>query len=107
MRGFRTRTFEDLVAIHLRPWASADGTLRGRARYGTADYISHAPLYWAVLRSLKFAASQPRGIGGLAYLYGYLRAPLRRTPRFEDREFRTTVHREARGRILGKLPLTS
>ncbi len=42
MRGFRTRTFEDLVAIHHRPWASADGTLRGRARYGAAAL--HPPL---------------------------------------------------------------
>jgi poly-beta-1,6-N-acetyl-D-glucosamine synthase len=107
MRGFRTRTFEHLVAIHHRPWGSADGTLRGRARYGTADYIAQAPLYWAVLRSLKFAAARPRGIGGVAFFYGYVRAALRRTPRFEDGEFRRAVRREARGRILGRLPLTS
>ena len=30
MHGYRTRTFTDLVTIHHRPWASADGTLRGR-----------------------------------------------------------------------------
>ena len=34
MRGFTTRTFPDLVAIHHRPLGSADGTLRGRARHG-------------------------------------------------------------------------
>jgi biofilm PGA synthesis N-glycosyltransferase PgaC len=104
MRGFRTRTFEDLVAIHHRPWASADGTLRGRARYGAAAYIVHFPTYWVALRSLKIAAARPEGISGLAFFYGYVRAALRRTPRVEDSEFRRAVHREIRGRVVGKLP---
>lgn len=107
MRGFRTRTFEDLVAIHHRPWASADGTLRGRARYGTSAYISRFPAYWVTMRSLKVAASRPRGLSGLAFLYGYTRAALRRTPRVEDEEFKRTVRRELRGRIRAKLPLAS
>ena len=107
MHGYRTRTFEYLVAVHHRPWGSADGTLRGRARYGTADYISQAPFYWAVLRACKFAAAKPRGIGGLAFLYGYARAAVRRTPRFEDGEFRRAVRRETRARVLGRLPLSS
>ena len=104
MRGFRTRTFEDLVAIHHRPWASADGTLRGRARYGAAAYIVHFPTYWVALRSLKIAAARPEGISGLAFFYGYVRAALRRTPRVEDRDFRRAVHREIRARVAGKLP---
>lgn len=107
MRGFRTRTFEDLVAVHHRPWASADGTLRGRARYGTAAYIVHFPLYWVALRSLKIATARPEGISGLAFLYGYVRAALQRTPRVESGEFRRAVRREIRGRVVGKLPLTS
>jgi poly-beta-1,6-N-acetyl-D-glucosamine synthase len=107
MHGYRTRSFESLVAIHHRPWASADGTLRGRARYGAAAYVVHFPAYWVALRSLKIAAARPEGISGLAFLYGYLRAALRRTPRVEDGEFRRAVHREIRGRVVGKLPLTS
>jgi glycosyltransferase involved in cell wall biosynthesis len=107
MRGFRTRTYEHLVAIHHRPWASADGTLRGRARYGAAAYIVHFPLYWVALRSLKVATARPEGISGLAFFYGYLRAALQRTPRVEDGEFRRAVRREIRGRVAGKLPLAS
>jgi glycosyltransferase involved in cell wall biosynthesis len=107
MRGYRTRTFEPLVAIHHRPWASADGTLRGRARYGAAAYIVHFPVYWVALRSLKVAAARPEGISGLAFFYGYLRAAMRRTPRVEDREFRRAVREEIRGRVVGKLPLAS
>ncbi len=107
MHGFRTRTFEDLVAIHHRPWASADGTLRGRARYGAAAYIVHFPAYWVAMRSLKIATARPEGISGLAFLYGYARAAFQRTPRVEDREFRSAVRREIRGRVVGKLPLAS
>lgn len=102
MRGFRTRTFEDLVAIHHRPWASADGTLRGRVRYGAAAYIARYPAYWVALRSLKVAASKPELVSGLAFLYGYAQAALRRTPRVEDEEFRRAVRREVRGRLRGR-----
>lgn len=107
MRGFRTRTFESLIAIHHRPWASADGTLRGRARYGAAAYIVHFPVYWVALRSLKVATARPEGISGLAFFYGYLRAAFQRTPRVEDGEFRRAVRREIRGRVVGKLPPAS
>lgn len=107
MHGFRTRTFEDLVAIHHRPWASADGTLRGRARYGAAAYIVRFPAYWVALRSLKVATARPEGISGLAFLYGYVRAALQRTAKVEDDEFRRAVRREIRGRVLGKVPLVS
>jgi poly-beta-1,6-N-acetyl-D-glucosamine synthase len=104
MHGFHTRTFEDLIAIHHRPWASADGTLRGRARYGTAAYIVHFPTYWVALRSLKIATSRPEGISGLAFLYGYLRAAINRTPRVEGSDFRRAVRKETRDRVLGSLP---
>lgn len=107
MRGFRTRTFEDLIAIHHRPWASADGTLRGRARYGASAYIARFPVYWVTMRSLKMATARPEGLSGLAFLYGYARAAARRTPRVEDEEFRQTVRRELRSRIRSRLPLAS
>lgn len=102
-RGYRTRSFDDLVAVHHRPWASADGVLRGRARYGAAAYAVHSPAYWVLLRSLKVAAAPPRGLSGLAFLYGYGRAAARRAPRFEDPELRRTVRREVRQRLAARL----
>lgn len=107
MHGFRTRTFEDLVTIHHRPWASADGTLRGRARYGTSAYIARYPAYWVTMRSLKVATARPEVLSGLAFLYGYVRAAVRRTPKVEDEDFRRAVRRELRGRIRARLPLPS
>jgi biofilm PGA synthesis N-glycosyltransferase PgaC len=98
MRGFETRAFPELVAVHHRPWGSADGLLRGRARHGRCAYIVHYPLPWVALRAVKTAGSRPRGLSGLAYLGGYLGAAARSTPRVADPEFRRFFRRELRGR---------
>ena len=60
MRGYRTRAFAELVAHHHRPWGSADGTLRGRARHGQCAYIAQFPLPWITLRAFKVARARPR-----------------------------------------------
>jgi biofilm PGA synthesis N-glycosyltransferase PgaC len=103
MRGYRTHAYGDLIALHHRPFASADGTLRGRARHGECAYIVHFTLPWVALRSLKVARTPPLGLSGVAFLYGYLRSAVRRVPRVEDPEFRRFVRRELRGRMLGAL----
>ncbi len=98
MRGFRTRSFPELVARHHRPWGSADGTLRGRARHGQCAYIVHFPMPWVTLRAFKVARERPRGLSGAAFLYGYVRSAAQRVPKVEDREFRSFVRRELRER---------
>jgi biofilm PGA synthesis N-glycosyltransferase PgaC len=103
LRGYRTRAYPELIAHHHRPWGSADGTLRGRARHGECAYIVHFTLPWVTLRAFKLALSRPRGLSGIAFLYGYLRSAVRRTPRVEDAEFRRFVHGELRARMLGAL----
>jgi poly-beta-1,6-N-acetyl-D-glucosamine synthase len=100
IHGYRTRAFDDLVALHHRPRASADGTLRGRARHGQCTYIAHFTLSWVTLRALKVALAPPRGLSGVAFLYGYLRSAVRRTPRVDDPVFRRFVRRELRARML-------
>ncbi len=99
MRGYRTRAFPDLIARHHRPWGSADGTLRGRARHGQCAYIVHFSLPWVTMRTFKLARARPRGLSGLAFLYGYLRSAALRVPRVEDREFHRFVRRELRERM--------
>jgi biofilm PGA synthesis N-glycosyltransferase PgaC len=99
MRGFTTRSFGDLVARHHRPLATADGQLRGRARYGRAAYALRYGFPWVLLRSLKVGASRPRGISGLAFVLGYLSAAARREWRVEDDEFRVFVRRELWSRM--------
>jgi poly-beta-1,6-N-acetyl-D-glucosamine synthase len=103
MRGYRTRAFPDLVAHHHRPWGSADGTLRGRARHGQCAYIVQFTLPWVTLRAFKVARARPRGLSGLAFLYGYLSSAARRVPRVRDREFRKFVRAELRARSRSEL----
>jgi GT2 family glycosyltransferase len=103
MKGFATRSFPDLVSVHHRPSASADGTLRGRARHGECAYITHYGTVWVMLRSIKVARTRPVGLSGIAFFYGFLRAAARRTERVHDREFRRFARRELRGRMLGGL----
>jgi hypothetical protein len=100
MRGYETRSFSDLVSLHHRPLASADGVLRGRARHGECAYIAHYTPSWILLRSLKVARSRPAGLSGIAYVYGYARAAARRTGRVPDVEFRRFTRRELRRRLM-------
>jgi len=99
MRGYRTRNFKDIVAVHHRPHGSADGTLRGRARHGECAYIAHFGVVWVALRSLKIARSRPVGLSGVAFFYGFVRSAARRVERVPDPEFRRFARRELRRRM--------
>jgi biofilm PGA synthesis N-glycosyltransferase PgaC len=104
MRGFRTQSFPDLVSIHHRPIASADGALRGHARHGECAYIAHYGLLWVTLRSFKVARRRPPVLSGAAFLYGYARAAMRRVERVPDPDYRRFARRELRTRMLGGTP---
>jgi poly-beta-1,6-N-acetyl-D-glucosamine synthase len=99
MHGLRTHSFEEPVAIHRRPSASRDGVLRGRARHGACAYVSHQSLPWVAVRALKVGRARPVGVGGAAFLYGYLQAAVSRTARFDDPALRRFVRRELRARV--------
>jgi poly-beta-1,6-N-acetyl-D-glucosamine synthase len=99
MRGYETRSFPQLVAIHHRHMASAGGRLRGRARHGECAYIARYGAGWIMLRSLKVALERPWGLSGLAFAWGYLKAAVTRAPRVDDPDFKRFVRRELRGRL--------
>ncbi len=99
MRGYETVSFDDLEARHHRPYASADGRLRGRARHGECAWILHYGPVWTGLRSAKVARSSPPVASGVAFLYGYWSAALRRVPRVEDPDFRRFTRGELRARM--------
>lgn len=101
MRGFKVRSFQDLVSIHHRPLGSADGTVRGHARHGECAYIAHFTPTWVALRSFKVARRRPVGLSGIAFFYGYVRAAVRRVERVADPEYRRFTHMELRRRMLG------
>jgi PST family polysaccharide transporter len=99
MRGFRTRAFPELVAVHHRRWGSADGSLRGRARHGRCAYIVHYPALWILVRAYKSEGVKPRVLSSLCFVGGYLMAAVLGEPQVEDPEFRRFFRRELRQRI--------
>lgn len=105
MLGYRTGSVGNLRATHHRPRGSADGTLRGRARDGACAYIIGQGFFWVVVRSVKFGLARPIGISALAFLYGYLRAALRRVPRVDDPQYRRYLRWETRQRMYRPLAL--
>ncbi len=103
MRGYTTRTVAELVAWHHRQTGSADGLLRGRARHGQCAHIVHFTLPWVSARAFKVARERPRGLSGVAFLYGYVYAALTRVPQIDDPELRAFVRSELRHRERAEL----
>jgi len=103
MRGFTTRRFTDLVSVHHRPLASADGTLRGHARHGRCAYVAHYTTPWVALRAAKVARRRPLVLSGVAFLFGFARAAADGVERVPDAEYRSFTRRELRNRMLGPL----
>jgi GT2 family glycosyltransferase len=99
MRGFRTRSYLELVARHHRPRASAGGRLRGCARHGECAYVVRYSPSWVMLRSAKMALERPFGLSAIAFLWGYAAALIGRRAKVEDREFQRFTRRELRQRM--------
>jgi hypothetical protein len=107
MHGFHTRSFDHAEALHHRDTGSADGRLRGHARWGESHWIlQHGPM-WTLVRVGKVARIKPRGISGVAYLYGYVRAGLRGVERVEVDGYKSFVRAEQRQRLARQLPWRS
>ena len=92
MLGWMAGSAADVPALrflHLRPMGSSQGgVLNGRQRHGFGQYfMGTGPLY--LLASAVYRmASPPYVRGGLAILYGYLKAAWKRVPRYPDLRFR-------------------
>jgi GT2 family glycosyltransferase len=103
MKGYRTSSFDRAQAFHHRHTASADGRIRGHVRWGEAHWTLHHGVLWTLARIGKVGRQRPRGVSGIAYLYGYTRAALRRLPRLDVEGYRSFVRAEQRDRILRRL----
>src|SRR6185437_3646084 len=102
MLGWRSKSIEDpeLRFIHLRPMGSSDrGILTGRMRLGEGYWFIGASFYFVLATALYRVTHRPAVIGSLATFWGYLRAWMKGTPRYEDHEFRRFL-RDYHRRIL-------
>lgn len=102
-RGWKTRSFEDLVLIHHRPTAAAEGIAQGRIRGGlTSYYIGYHPIY-LLIRSVYLMTKPPYIIGGLLLLYGYSYGYIKRMERVKDRDLIRFVRKK---QLQSLLPMT-
>jgi poly-beta-1,6-N-acetyl-D-glucosamine synthase len=101
--GFRTQSFDDLIAQHHRPTGTAQGALKGHLRWGRCQYIQGYPAYWVLARAVKVGTAEPRVLSGFAYVAGYAQAALKRVPRFDEGGYRAHLRGELRGRAAAKL----
>jgi glycosyltransferase involved in cell wall biosynthesis len=100
MHGWRTATvtLPEGNLLHMRPTGTYDGAIRGFRRRGTAAWAYGAHPVHVVGSALLRTREHPRGVGGAAYLAGWVSAALRRDPRAEP-ELVRFVHREQRARM--------
>ena len=77
MNGFSARTFRRPPGSPPSPDGEHAGALRGRARHGATHYVvRYGPALGCCARSSSRSARGRGGCGGLAFMFGYLRAAL-------------------------------
>jgi len=110
--GWRTRSFhhENLKIIHKRLMGSSHKSiLHGRLRWGRGQYFMGThPLYILAVASYRMF-ERPFILGGLGILSGYIIAAIKRLDRYDDENFRKSLHawqmeRLKLGKRLEKIP---
>jgi biofilm PGA synthesis N-glycosyltransferase PgaC len=95
MKGWRTKSFRhpNLRFIHQRLMGSSHkGILHGRRRWGKGQYFMGThPLYVLAIGIYRMA-EKPFVIGGLSIVMGYFQSMAKSMPRYEDLEFRKSLH---------------
>ena len=82
--GYVTAQVGDLVVVHQRQHASAEGLLKGKAQWGTGAYVIGSHPLFVLCRGLYRMLEPPYITGGMAFWYGYLNAVITGTDRVTD-----------------------
>jgi poly-beta-1,6-N-acetyl-D-glucosamine synthase len=100
MIGWRTQTFSDITAIHLRPTGAEQGSWRDAVKNGRADYISgYHPLFMAA-KCLKRMLEKPYIAVGLGHFCGFLSGYMKGTPKVNDPALIRYARRQQMRRLL-------
>lgn len=106
MRGWIACSWDDeeLRFVHLRPMGSSQENIRaGRMRHGFGQYYMGTGLLWMIATSVYRLNEKPYVIGGGYILWGWLKAYLKRLPRYEEPGFREFLHKyQLRALVHGK-----
>lgn len=106
MKGWRTRSIDEpnLIFIHQRLMGSSEkGIITGRLRWGRGQYFMGTHLLYIFAIGFYRMLEKPYVIGGLLIVLGYFQAMWEKMPRYEDSEFRKSLHAWQMARLkLGK-----
>jgi glycosyltransferase involved in cell wall biosynthesis len=81
-RGWKTRHFSELKFYHLRQEGAAIGGWKTGILHGHIYYVTGGGLFFLVFKSLhRLVAGRPILLGGVAMLWGYLKARVTGAPR--------------------------
>ncbi len=103
MLGWIAASWDDeaIRFVHLRPMGSSQqGIWTGRMRHGFGQYFMGTSLAYITASALFRVWRSPVLVGGLGIWWGYVRAMLARTPRYDDAVFRRHLRRYQRESLL-------
>lgn len=101
MKGWKTRTFTDLVCHHHRPMGTAAaGKFKAWFKLGRQDYYLGGHPIWQVFRACLQMRNKPYVFGGLLLMSGFTWAFVTRTEKAVNRELEV-FHRKEQMRRLG------
>lgn len=91
LRGWRTRRFEENLAVEMRDVSSADGYWKGYITKGiTSYYINQNPMH-VMGNAAKYLIRRPHYIF-IPYLFGYINCVLHNAERVDDPEVKNYFH---------------
>jgi|SRR5579884_1775142 cellulose synthase/poly-beta-1,6-N-acetylglucosamine synthase-like glycosyltransferase len=99
MRGWRVKSFPDLVVRHHRITGSANGTLRSWYRAGLMDHALGCHPVFEVTRLVRRVFYRPLFIGALVRFASFALASLRQEKRMVSPEFVSFLRKEEMGRL--------
>jgi len=87
LRGWKTRCFNNIIAIEIRDTSTAEGYWKGYVFKGKAAYyLNFNPLH-VIFKSLMYFFKSPFYIG-IAYLYGYIGSVILNKEQIRDEEIK-------------------
>jgi glycosyltransferase involved in cell wall biosynthesis len=101
MKGWKTRSYGELIVHHLRPTGASLGLWGGNIKAGEYAYFMGYPWLVILARSLyRVLTGRPPFVIGTALLLGYMKSWLARKPQFDDAEMIAFMRRKQMRRIL-------
>jgi biofilm PGA synthesis N-glycosyltransferase PgaC len=101
MKGWKTRSYNELIVHHLRPTGGSYGIWEGSTKQGEEGFFLGYPWLVILARSLYRGVSErPPLVRGIGIFWGYLRSWLARKPQLNDAEVTAYIRRKQMRKIV-------